>query len=164
MLRTTTINATRPRAFTLIEVMIVVVILGVLAAITIPTFGSLTMEANKAAFVSDGKRITSAAALFRSREGVFPEDSASGEMPAGFESYIDANTWVNGTPIGGVWDFEFNSFGYTSAFGVHFDGTGETRDDAFMTEVDAIFDGGDLTTGGFREIADNARYYFIVAQ
>ncbi len=151
-------------AFTLLEVMIVIVIIGVLAAITIPSFGGLVNEANKAAFVSDGKSITSAASLYRSREGVFPADASSGDIPVGFESYIDQNMWVNGTPVGGVWDFERDSYGYTSAFGVHFNGTGDTRDDAFMLEVDAIFDGGDLTTGGFREIEDDLRYYFVVAQ
>jgi len=61
-----------------------------------------------------------------------------------------------------VWDSENNSFGVISALGVHFNGTGDTRDDAFMQQIDANLDDGDLATGGLQKIADD-RYYFIVA-
>ena len=35
------------------------------------------------------------------------------------------------------------------------------RDDAYMTQVDSLFDDGNLSTGGFRKIAAD-RYYFSV--
>ena len=44
---------------------------------------------------------------------------------------------------------------------LHFDGTGDTRDDAFMLEIDEQVDDGDLTAGLFRKLAAD-RYYFIV--
>ena len=50
-----------------------------------------------------------------------------------------------------------------SAFGVHFNGTGNTQDDAYMTEIDRTLDDGDLTTGAFQKI-DSDRYYNIVLQ
>ena len=151
------------RGFTLIEIMAVVVILGTLAAIAIPSFGSLTDEAKQSTFIANLKIYASAANLFVAKNTQYPEDSSSGAIPTGLETYIDVDKWNAGPVIGGVWDFELNSFGITSGFGVHFNGTGETRDDVYMTEIDSKFDGGDLATGAFREIADNSRYYFILA-
>ncbi len=69
---------------------------------------------------------------------------------------------MGGTTIGGVWDSVNNSFGITSAIGVHFNGVGETRKDPYMREIDAAIDDGDLQTGWFQKIAGK-RYYFIVA-
>ncbi len=35
------------------------------------------------------------------------------------------------------------------------------KDDAYMTQVDSLFDDGDLHSGYFRKVAGN-RYYYIV--
>jgi len=45
--------------------------------------------------------------------------------------------------------------------GVHFNGGGDTRDAAFMTEIDAILDDGDLATGSFRQTASD-RFYLLL--
>ena len=76
---------------------------------------------------------------------------------------MQQNKWEGGTPIGGVWDAENNSFGLTSSIGVHFNGMGKTRDDAYMQQIDAAMDDGDLATGGFRKIAGD-RYYMVVVE
>jgi prepilin-type N-terminal cleavage/methylation domain-containing protein len=149
--------------FTLVEILIVVVILGILAAMVIPSFASAVNGSREQAFVSSMRSIYDGAVLYMTRTGLYLEDSSSGQLPPGFEDYIDADDFENGTPIGGVWDFELNSMGITSGFGVHFDGTGETRDETYMTGVDELFDDGDLTTGVFRQIA-NDRYYYIIAE
>ena len=56
-----------------------------------------------------------------------------------------------------------NSFGVTSAIGVHFDGTGETRAVGYMAALDLEYDDGDLATGGFRQLAAD-RYYWIIIE
>jgi len=155
-------RAPRPvTGFTLVEILIVVVILGLIAAMIIISLGDSQRETRQTAFVSDLKSFAQAATLFQAKTGDFLEDSASGELPAGFEDFIDENAWVRITPIGGVWDSEFESFGIISALGVHFDGSGSTRDDPFMAEIDEMLDDGDLATGVFRKIAD-ARYYYVI--
>ena len=150
------------KGFTLIEILIVVVILGILAAIVIPAYSSYQRDSHINAFVTCLRNFATAADYHHQREGEYFEDSSSGQMPGGWDAYILPNTWTHGTPIGGVWDFELDSFGIKSAFGVHFDGTGQTRDDTYMQEVDAVFDDGDLESGAFQKLADG-RYYYIVA-
>ena len=147
--------------FVLAEVLIVVVILGILAAIVIAVLHNASGEARQTAFVTNIKAFNEAAIMFMTRNQSHLEDASSGELPDGLDEFIDERAWTSITPIGGVWDSEYDDNGITSGIGVHFDGTGETRDDEFMVEVDLIFDDGDLNTGLFRKIADD-RYYVVL--
>jgi prepilin-type N-terminal cleavage/methylation domain-containing protein len=152
----------RARAFTLVEILIVVLIVAILAAIVLPQFQAPREDARQIAFITDVQFFAEAAKLYRIREGEHLEDSASGAVPAGWETYIDTRKWTRLTPLGGVWDVELNSFGITSALGVDFaNGDGEDRDDVYMLEVDKTCDDGNLATGQFRKIADG-RYYYIL--
>ncbi len=147
--------------FTLVELLIVVVILGVLAAVVTASFSSTSVQARQQAFVSNLQTFADACELSMLRTGRYPVDASSGNFPAELAEMLDPSDWENGTPIGGVWYVEYNDSGVGAAVGVHFDGTGETRDDAFMTEVDAIFDGGNIEAGAFQRIAAG-RYYWIL--
>lgn len=151
----------RRRGFTLVEILIVVVILSVLAALVVPNMAGASVQATQTTFVRQLKNWVDAAHVYMAATKTYLPDGSSGEVPAGFGPFIDPEGWTGGTPIGGVWDAEYEDNGVTSAIGVHFDGTGETRDDAYMTEIDGIFDGGDLATGSFRKLSD-ARYYFVI--
>lgn len=64
---------------------------------------------------------------------------------------------------GRVWDAELMEQGITSGVGVHFQGVTNPGDD-FMADIDARFDDGDLTTGVFRRLQDNTRFYDIIAE
>jgi len=154
-------NGVYRQGFTLIEILIVLVILGILASVVIPQFRNASDDAMRATFLINGKTFVESAMRFQLDTGQFLEDSSSGALPAGFEQYVQPEKWVGGTPIGGVWDAELNSFGITSALGVHFNGTGATRDDAYMKEIDSAVDNGDLSSGFFRKLADE-RYYFVL--
>lgn len=68
-----------------------------------------------------------------------------------------------GTPIGGVWDTEYNDNGVTAAVGVHFMDPDELQDDASMLVIDAPFDDGDLATGLFQKLAEG-RFNVIVEE
>ena len=54
-----------PRGFTLIEILIVVIILGILAAIVIPQFSSASNDARKSALESTVQTLRSQVALYR---------------------------------------------------------------------------------------------------
>lgn len=156
-------NPKKKNGFTLIEILLVVMILGLLAGIAMAKLSSHYDETRINTFVTNLKCFADAEIYYRNRTGELLEDSSSGEVPAGWADYIDTKKWLGGTPVGGVWDFEQGSdfAGMSYGFGVHFDGTGETRGDDYMQKVDEIFDDGDLAEGAFQKIA-NDRYYYII--
>jgi len=147
--------------FTLVEILIVVVILGILAAIVIPAFANATQDTRKSAFVQDLRTFEQALLLYEVDNAGFPPDGGSGSVPSGLEPYVNVPKWENGTPIGGVWDNEYQDL-LTVGMGVHFNGTGHTPDDAYMTSIDAMIDDGVVTTGSFRQFGD--RYYRVIRE
>jgi len=151
------------RAFTLIEILVVIAILGILAAMTVPQITMAAGEVAQTSFASNIRTFAQAELRYRIETGLFVGDSGSGTMPVELEGYIPRGEFERGTPIGGVWDFEYDENGVLSAFGVHFNGVGETRDDDFMNVIDAIVDDGDVTTGTFRRLAAG-RYYWVTAE
>lgn len=154
-------STTHQSGFTLIEILTVVIILGVMAAIVIPLFADASKDASQTVFVTDVNTFAKAAFLYMNDTGLYLEDAASGTVPIGWTPYIKATKWTNPTPIGGVWDTELNSFGIISGLGVHFDGV-TNPGDTYMQKIDKVLDDGNLVTGGFRKIAAD-RYYFILA-
>ncbi len=153
-------SARKPRAFTLVEVLIVVVILGILAAVVVPSFANATEPTRQTTFITNMKDFAESIQVYKIRNNYYPADTAAGEFPDGFDEYVNPQDWLGVTPIGGSWVTETTDDGY--GVGVHFDGTGETRDDIYMLEIDEIFDDGDLETGNFRAAGDD-RYYLLLA-
>lgn len=149
--------------FTLIEVLVVVVILAILAAIVLPAFAGTTDEARKAAFIKQLKIFADAAEMYTAMTGEYLEDSSTGVVPQGFESYIRVESWTRPTPIGGRWDAERYDNGITSGVGVHFQG-GTYPGDEYMLDIDRRIDDNSLATGAYRQLQDQTRYYYIIAE
>ncbi len=87
-------NASRAKGFTLIEIMVVVVILGVLGALIIPNIIGRPDEARVTAARSDIQQIGNALELYRLDNGQYPSSdqglNALVEEPAG---YPEARNW-----------------------------------------------------------------------
>jgi len=133
----------RKRGFTLLEVLLVVMILAILAGVVVVSLHSTAQQADQDMFVAQVRLFAEAARRYMSETGEYLEDSRSGECPRGFEAFIDEQLWTAPTPIGGRWDFELDSFGIKSGFGVHFaPGSGPNPGDAFMRQIDAKLDDG----------------------
>ena len=64
-------------AFTLIEILIVVILLGILASIVVPQFASATDDARISACRTNVQTINTATALYRLRESAEPADIAA---------------------------------------------------------------------------------------
>jgi type IV pilus assembly protein PilA len=152
-------RATYKSGFTLVEIMIVVVIIGLLAAMAIPAFQRARESSQNTRFANDIRVFAAAMETFTMENGVYPEDSNSGVIPTGMGSYIRAEQWNDGPSIGGSWDVELDSFGVRSAIGAHeFIASIEQ-----LTDFDRQYDDGDLSNGKYRRLAAN-RYYYIVAE
>lgn len=151
----------RQRGFTLVELLIVVVILAILAAVVIPQMNSEADEARRTQFVQSLLTIATAGQSANALNGYHLEDASCGNLPLELQPFLKANDWAKATPLGGRWDSEQNLQGVASAVGVHFHG-GSAPPDSEMVEVDEMFDDGSLTTGAFRKLGDN-RFYFVLA-
>ena len=78
MLHAMTQRSTSPRAFTLVEILIVVAILGILAALVVPRFAVSTNEARETGVERQLQVLRSQISLYESREGNFPASVVAG--------------------------------------------------------------------------------------
>lgn len=149
----------RDSGFTLVEMMIVVAIIALLAAIAVPAFLRARQRSQNAKFIN-GLRIASDAITMYAIEngGRYPADVNRGVVPAGMETYLDQSLdWTGATPIGGRWDWDFGRPGAKAAVSV----IGSSASTERMQEIDAMWDDGDLSTGRFRELEED-RYADVV--
>lgn len=144
----------RDRGFTLVEILIVVVILGILAAVAMASFGSSSRDVGDKTFVSNLRAFAEQFAVYELRNGAWPAEQAAGVTPPEVGLLLDANNWGAGTPIGGQWDWDRGVFGVTAALSV----VAPDRTAAQMVAIDDLIDDGDIATGRFRTRAGGYMY------
>lgn len=144
-----------PRGFTLVEIMIVVVIIGLLASIAIPAFNRLRTKSQVTAFANDLRIGRQGFDTYALEKGGWPPDGISG-MPAEIAGYVSTTKFNGPTPLGGNWDWDNNQFGFTAGLSVF----SPTADIATMREVDQNIDDGNLATGSFR--ARSSGYIYVL--
>lgn len=135
--------------FTLVEIMIVVVIIGLLAALAIPAFKRNQRASQNARVVNDFRAFTQAFEIYNSQNGTWPNNASPGQIPSAPVSMsgdFRAVTWQATTAVGGRWNWDKDIVAGVVA-GVSI--SNFTCDLTQLAEIDAKLDDGNLATGLF---------------
>ena len=90
------------RAFSLVEIMIAVVIIGLLTALALPTYRRITMRAKATAVVNDLRAFSTAFITYNLQNGQWPADEAARVIPAEMTGSLGASFELK-SPIGGYY-------------------------------------------------------------
>lgn len=150
-------HQTRP-AFTLVEIMIVVVIIGLLMAIAVPSWQKIRIQAQNARLLNDYRQYTDTFKQYNLEYGEWPQDRNRGVFPPEMEGYLRREVFTERNFVNGVWDWEGDTNGVS----------GLTLREANVSEeqmllIDRQLDDGNLSTGMFVQgaVAGSGYTYII---
>ncbi len=132
------------KSFTLVEIMIAVVIIGLLLSFAVPAVFKVFGKSQITRFVNDLKIVSTAFEYFNFEKGFYPPDAGSGQMPEGMKGYLRDFPWGLTTCIGGSWDWKNDE---TVTGGIAVEDHTLTQD--LLSAIDEEVDDGDLSTGQF---------------
>ena len=145
--------------FTLVEIMIVVVIIGLLAALAIPAFQRVRENAQSTRFISDLRTFAQAFETYAMKNGGWPPNAGTGVVPTGMSGELKDAAWTTAKNSGGGrWNWDRNNYGGAAVISA----ANVTASDAQMTAIDAKIDDGDLTTGRFQKVS--GRFCYILEE
>jgi prepilin-type N-terminal cleavage/methylation domain-containing protein len=147
--------------FTLFEVMIVVVMLGILAALFIPRFAVAHSDTKVVATGEDLLGIVRAVEIFNTNNGYWPVDTPAGKMPYEIKSqYKGENPFETPSPIGGIFDYDNIMTTNTKAIRVSIRSsfTEDPPSTVDAQALDAYLDDGVLNTGKFQSSVEGYSY------
>jgi general secretion pathway protein G len=148
----------RRRAFSLVELMIAVVIIGILAALAVPAMTKLKRSSQNNRFISDLRTFAQGFETFATQNGGWPPNSGTGVVPTGMSGFVRDAHWTNTNSVGGRWNWDYNNFGVTASIST----TGVTASDAQMMLIDEKIDDGDFSNGRFQK--NGTRFLFVLQE
>jgi len=91
--------------FTLVELVVVVLILGILAAVATPHMLGVSDRAEAASIVSNVQTIFAAVELYAAENGHLPADTPNGQTPVALEPFVKTDFFAETTALGGKYDW-----------------------------------------------------------
>ena len=149
-------SSSEVKAFTLVELMIVVAVIALLAVIAVPAYAKVRTSSQSARFIADLRTARGAYIQYCMEHGNYPPDATPGIVPAGMSEYLGRFDWTGPTAIGGQWDWDYRQFGCVAGVSVY----QPTADIEQLKQIDKAIDDGDLSTGTFQ--ARTAGYIYVI--
>lgn len=153
-------NISSRSGFTLVEIMIVVVIIGLLAAMAIPAFQKSRVSSQASRIANDFRVLAGAFETAALENGVFPADGNGNELPVEAAPYIKSDNWTNAPAEGGYWDWEGAGRHGVSA-SINLVDSDQVLESGVMERVDRLLDDGNFGSGLFRRIGSNEYIYIL---
>jgi prepilin-type N-terminal cleavage/methylation domain-containing protein len=153
------------RAFTIVEVMVVVVIIGFLAAAGLPSYRHITMRSKVTALENDLRQFSTAIQTFALQNGRWPADGEPQTIPSDLTAALSDN-FTHTTPIGGVykWNYEVPADGVTAKAALVVQtasGNPVSDDEELFLMIDRQMDDGVLETGNIQVGSTNSLVFII---
>lgn len=153
-------------AFTLVEIMVVVVIIGILAAAGLPTYRHITMRSKATALENDLRQFSTALITYNLQNARWPADSDPQVPPTELAGALPTK-FAQVSPIGGVykWNFDVPADGVTCKAALIVQtaaGLQPVSDDVdLFLMLDRQMDDGNLETGMMQVGSTNSLVYII---
>ena len=160
------------RGFTLVEIMIAVVILGILITIAVPTYRHFQRKAENTTFINNLRIFTQSFETYAMKTGAWPPPYAAGIVPTEMSGELREGDWTAGA-LGGQWKWDgwpshgskptFSPWpgGVTAAISI----VGVNVDSTQMGEIDAIINAGNTSSSrSFQKTADSPLTYTYIVQ
>jgi prepilin-type N-terminal cleavage/methylation domain-containing protein len=161
----TPLSRRRSRAFTLVEIMVVVVIIGLLAAAALPAYRLITIRSRATTVVNDLRTFSTVFITYSLQNGRYPDDGDPQVVPPQLAGQLPSN-FTQRTPIGGVYKWNFNvpadGVPAKAALIIQAESGYPIMDDLDQLEaVDKQIDDGDLATGNLLLGSTNSLVFII---
>ncbi len=162
-------NRSPTRAFTLVEMAVVITLIGVLAAIAIPAYRHIALRSKAAAVINDIRTFSTTFITYNTQNGHWPASPGTpGQIPIEVQDAVSA-PFALPTPIGGYYNWEnddtSNGFHVTAAISIVSTGTSTMSDDLDLLQMinDLMESDGDLNSGSVR-LGSTNNLVFIIEQ
>jgi type II secretory pathway pseudopilin PulG len=148
-----------------VEIMVVVVIIGLLAAASLPAYRLITLRSRAASVVNDLRTFSTVFITYSLQNGRYPDDGDPQVVPPQVAGQLPGN-FSQRTPIGGVykWNFDIPADGVPAKAAIIIQAASGNAllDDLDQLEtVDKQIDDGNLATGNLQLGSTNSLVFII---
>lgn len=144
------------KGFTLVEIMIVVVLIAVLAALSIPLFSNVNRTSTATVAMNDLRTFSESFLHYQLQESSWPSShSTPGSLPPEMVGYLNQGAWEKTTPLGGYYAWHSPGDGNSVRIVL----VSNELDRPTMQTIDFELDDGNLSTGVIRGNSNSLSYY-----